>query len=1089
MKPSRFLLAVLLVFSSSVCLHAEDSAQDSGLILRLDFARGEGEARTIQDLSTHQHVARLKGGAKIVEEEGAKMLALDGKTGFVLVPGLSGLRIKDGFTISAVVRFDDIGPSPGCADMIAWKTDCFLFGRDPNGKLYFNIYTGGGMSYNIGWSCSLNSSIKVPTNEFVHVAVTAEFVSDAWQGFTGYKCVLWLNGNPIGDARFNNVVFPENDNPVEIGAGFGGGPWFLTGRMASVSLYDRALTEGEILAQAEASPLVKGIQRRAVVLPAVQERLDTLAAGAKPPEEAWIIGTIARLAHDERFSALAESLLDKAGEMLSERQQPWDPLAWWQANYGGGLRVIKGDQMHVALAITADRCELAGVYDAVAGKELMGDLLPLWTLKALTPDQNDLVIESTAVPSALASEPEQNGGAVRFAIGWKNAATAPMAFTARSEMTLEGRRLAMNLSVDNQSPDVVLAEVVFPSISFQRLAQGTDTLIVPYFYGEARPDAVGGNTFYSGAYPSAHATMQFGAYYDEERGVYFAAEDPEAQAKNFVMQGKRGQLNHSWRWYVGNAGQGGNSFASSGRAVIEAFNGDWFDAGQIYKRWLEGGAPWFLKQGRPDTPQWYKDCNVGLIGYGQFLSDFQDYLEETFTFDDGSWAKDGKGTTVPGGYPRAVAKDDYKAQVTARLREGIVLKPYMNYRLWSDFDEKWSSVGQPSAVKTSKGEIASKEDYRPSGGHVETVMCPAAPAYQAEIKALFEHIVDQGVNAIYIDQMGAGRPVLCFDPTHGHSLGGGDNWMKNGYWKYFGELKAKLKERNPNLVFETEDMAEPVAGLVDGYLTYRSFMTSPGATRLPLFPSIYAGHVQFYGKGYYENDRKAFYAMTGEALVNGEKFGYIWPNKILMSEHRKAFFKRMVLTRQCLLPFMNDGAMAHPLTFKDMPQVTSNWGEFSSGQKFSTPAIEHSVWKRPEGIAMVFVNVTDREVSTEVDFDGARRGLAGENLALRKADGSAAAPVPVANRFTLPLRLPAYTSEVWVVTPAGDGTSPEVVERIVNGMEKARAVAMPSEPIPSTAPVKARFVRVEALYDSISMAEVEVMSGGVNVALNKPAKQ
>ena len=176
--------------------------------------------------------------------------------------------------------------------------------------------------------------------------------------------------------------------------------------------------------------------------------------------------------------------------------------------------MIKGDQMHVALAITADRCELAGVYDAVAGKELMGDLLPLWTLKALTPDQNDLVIESTAVPSALASEPEQNGGAVRFAIGWKNAATAPMAFTARSEMTLEGRRLAMNLSVDNQSLEVVLAEVVFPPMAFQRLAQGTDALVVPFFYGEARPDAVRGNAFYSGLYPSAHATLQFGAYYD-----------------------------------------------------------------------------------------------------------------------------------------------------------------------------------------------------------------------------------------------------------------------------------------------------------------------------------------------------------------------------------------------------------------------------------------------------------------------------------------------------------------------------------------------------------------------------------------------
>lgn len=1099
MKPYRFLLAVLLVFLSSVCSQAEDPAQDSGLILKLDFGRGASDDRTIKDLSPRQLSARLEGGAKIVEEGGAKVLALDGKSGFVSVPGLSGLRIKDGFTVSAVVRFDDVGPTPGCADMIAWKTDCFLFGRAPNGTLYINIFSGK------DWTNGLNSPLKVPTNEFVHVAVTAEFVRDPFQGFTGYKCVLWLNGNPFGDARFNNVVFQENDNPVDIGNGFGGGPWFFMGRMASVSLYDRALTEGEILAQAEASPLVKGIKRRPVVAAAVQARLDVLTAGAKSPEEAWIVGTIARLAQDERFSALSQSLLDKAGDMLAKPQKPlswweslvarfnppkpWDPLVWWQANSGGGLRVIKGDQMFAALAITADRCELVGVYDAVSGKELMGDLLPLWTLKALTSDQKDLAIESTAVPSMLASEPERKGGAVRFAISWKNAATSPMAFTARSEMTLEGRRLTMNLSVNNQSPDVVLAEVVFPSISFQRLAQGTDTLVVPYMYGEARRDAVRGNAFYSAAYPSSHATMQFGAYYDDERGVYFSAEDPEAQAKNFVVQGKRGQLIHSWRWYVGNAGHGGNSFASSGRAAVEAFTGDWFDAGQIYKRWLEGGAPWFLKQGRPDTPQWYQDCTVGVLGYGQFLSDFSAYLGETFAFGDSSWAKDGKGTTVPGGYPRAVANDGYKDQVAARLREGIVLQPYMNYRLWSDFDEKWPSVGLPSAAKNSKGEIASKEDYRPGGGHVETVMCPAAPAYQAEIEALFEHIADQGVQAIYIDQMGAGTPVLCFDATHGHSLGGGGNWMKDGYWKYFGELRRKLKEKNPKLIFETEDMAEPVAGLVDSYLVYRSFMASPGATRLPLFPSVYAGHVQFYGKAYYDNDRKAFYAMTGGALVNGEHLGYIWPNKILMSEPRKVFFKRMVLTRQSLLPFMNDGAMAHPLQFKDMPEVVSNWGEFASGIPVSSPAIEHSVWKRPEGIAMVFVNVTDQEVSTEVDFDGSRRGLSGENLTLRKADGSAAAPIPVGNHFKLPLRLPPYASEVWVVTPAGDGASPEVVERIVKGMEKARALAMPAEPIPSTAPVTARFVRIEARYDNISLAEVEAMSGGVNVALNKPAKQ
>ena len=42
-----------------------------------------------------------------------------------------------------------------------------------------------------------------------------------------------------------------------------------------------------------------------------------------------------------------------------------------------------------------------------------------------------------------------------------------------------------------------------------------------------------------------------------------------------------------------------------------------------------------------------------------------------------------------------------------------------------------------------------------------------------------------GVKGVYIDQIAAAAPTLCFDKSHGHPLGGG-HWWTEGYWKLLG---------------------------------------------------------------------------------------------------------------------------------------------------------------------------------------------------------------------------------------------------------------------------------------------------------------
>ena len=243
--PPICFLAASFLCATALLSHAEED----GLILSYDFARGENSGETIKDLSPESRDGTLEGSAQIVEEEGVKVLALDGTSGFVSVPGLADLQNKDGLTISAVVRFDDLGAAPGCADMILFKPNGFLFGRSPEGKLYFNIYSVAAAD----WENGPNSAIEMPTGQYVHVAATAERVDvGAGADFKGYRVLLWLNGQMVGQANMNQAEFPPRDESLNIGKGWGG-PWFFKGRMKSLKVYDWAFTAPEIKAAAQAN--------------------------------------------------------------------------------------------------------------------------------------------------------------------------------------------------------------------------------------------------------------------------------------------------------------------------------------------------------------------------------------------------------------------------------------------------------------------------------------------------------------------------------------------------------------------------------------------------------------------------------------------------------------------------------------------------------------------------------------------------------------------------------------------------------------------------------------------------------------------
>ena len=98
-------------------------------------------------------------------------------------------------------------------------------------------------------------------------------------------------------------------------------------------------------------------------------------------------------------------------------------------------------------------------------------------------------------------------------------------------------------------------------------------------------------------------------------------------------------------------------------------------------------------------------------------------------------------------------------------------------------------------------------------------MCPATRLWQDKVQEIVLRLVgpECGVDGVYIDQIAASAPRLCFDLSHGHALGGGDWWTVEGYWPMLSSLQRRLP---PGKMITSECNAESYSRWLDGLLTW-----------------------------------------------------------------------------------------------------------------------------------------------------------------------------------------------------------------------------------------------------------------------------
>ncbi len=628
---------------------------------------------------------------------------------------------------------------------------------------------------------------------------------------------------------------------------------------------------------------------------------------------------------------------------------------------------------------------LISLYDRQTQREVFGRRTLGWELKIR---RNGTEIRLTETDFPARAQLRADGTVL---LSWE----CGDALRVEMPLKLAGNRLEAGFKVDNADPGTVLEEALFPRLSLRKLENGVDKLVIPFMSGVelANPTATASEIAQQDYwYPSSDLNMQFGAYYDARGGVYFAHEDPTGAVKRIATIAKRGDLDAAYTTSVGRPldGRGGNDYELSGVAAIEVFDGNWYDAAQIYKRFVQARAAWRIARlPRQDTPQVLRDNTVWIEtrtrhGYTAAkmvhdLAPVRKYLELPFIVHWSDWYD-----VEQGGWPHFFASAETLAAIPELHKLDIQCDVYIDSRLWSEKDgpgrrANWmfNPLGEHYAVRTADGAMPAENYthwfYEPgkrgwySERHRYMVMCPAARGWREWMLWLSERVADYGVDGIYHDQVMAAAPHLCFSTEHGHMPGDAQAWVRDGYTPMLQNIRAKISPQHPRLFHQTEDFAEAYLHLFDMSLCWRWTHE-----QIPLVSAVYAGSIQLgnrlYGDGGAKGDVNALYAKVGEQLVRGEQLGFFTRDDIA-NPAAMLFIKKCAHLRYALRDVFNAGTMLKNIEYASaMPVVSTVWNAYKGGsgggdRAIRTPAVQQGRWRRLNdgGEFTIFVNTTAQE--------------------------------------------------------------------------------------------------------------------------------
>lgn len=514
-----------------------------------------------------------------------------------------------------------------------------------------------------------------------------------------------------------------------------------------------------------------------------------------------------------------------------------------------------------------------------------------------------------------------------------------------------------NIDVSNKD-NAIVWDVDFPRLSLSNPGEA-NTLFIPWRSGQIHLDPFKNPT--NNPYPYAgDYSMQFFSLYDiNENGIYISLNDSLAATKSMNAKTITETESLAVNYLVNIADRNPGNTYRSADAQLSLYNGNWYEASQIYRAFVEKTADWMNISMKQKSPMDNLDCWMVMQGVSKETTDeyikIREYIGQPIGIHMYNWH------VIPfdNDYPHYLpAKDGFKETVLRLKENGMYPMPYINARLWDTRDNgtadyQYSSVAKPAVVSDERLEpvIESYGSKEADGSDVKlAVMCPYTKIWQNKVKEIVCALLnDYGVSSVYMDQVAAAQSFPCHNPEHGHLVGGG-SWWNDGYYTMLKQIRTDIPE---NTFLTTECNHEPFVGVFEGYLTW--YWQNQGL--VPAFSAVYSDKVYMFGRNFTSVDmQKAAVMKLGQQLVFGEQLGWM-DIPVLRDQINLDFFKATVNTRSAIRDYLQKGHMLRPPTvLGDVNKITADWN-FGGKTDVTLDGIQTGAWEYKHKKILIFVNI------------------------------------------------------------------------------------------------------------------------------------
>ena len=461
------------------------------------------------------------------------------------------------------------------------------------------------------------------------------------------------------------------------------------------------------------------------------------------------------------------------------------------------------------------------------------------------------------------------------------------------------------------------------------------------------------------------------AFFLGETGLYFAAEDPEARQKCLVESGEQDIYFDT----LPELGASGPGYATT----IAPLRGDWWEAARRYRAFALQQS-WASRGPIKDNPSYPRRlCEIPLWinihGRSDMASNVLAKAKQTYPgFSTGLhwhlWQQSAHDINYPEYFP---AQPRVKETIDFCHSIGQEPMPYTNGRLWTVTTMGYLLAEPYAAMKTDGSRVV--ESYASVNNPTKpplAVMCPWTETWRRVVQTFTGRILDElGATSLFVDQVGAARAFPCYDPSHGHPVGGGA-WWREGYARMMEPVRRAYNERGAFLT--TEGAGEAYLDLFDGFLQ----VVERTPEDVPFWSAVYSGYTTYFCTPEdTDDDPQSFRVQQCREMLWGHPLGWFDPN-VLDKPQKRAIVGQLCAFRQENLDALAYGNLLDELRpVSPLPEISYSWKPRFKWRQGATvkhgtaPAVIGNWWRTAGGeTVLLAANLSDADQTLEYEVFG-----------------------------------------------------------------------------------------------------------------------